>query len=80
MPLERLPLSMMVRYTATMSAMRWVAGYLAVYGCGIALMVFLAKGGFRSMDAPYVVPSGIVMGALTGILVSRFGFRKNAEA
>jgi hypothetical protein len=51
-----------------------------LYGCGIALVVFLAKGGFRSMDAPYVVPSGIVMGALTGALVSRFGFRKNAAA
>jgi hypothetical protein len=56
------------------------AGFGLLYGCGIALVVFLAKGGFRSMDAPYVVPSGIVMGALTGILVSRFGFRKSAQA
>ena len=56
------------------------AGFGLLYGCGIALVVFLAKGGFRSMGAPYVVPSGIVMGALTGILVSRFGFRKNADA
>ena len=56
------------------------AGDGLLYGCGIALVVFLAKGGFRSMDAPYVVPSGIVMGAVTGILVSKFGFRKNAAA
>ena len=52
------------------------AGVGLLYGCGIALVVFLAKGGFRSMDAPYVMPSGIVMGALTGILVAKFGFRK----
>ena len=60
----------------------WLRGasFGLLYGCGIALVVFLAKGGLRSMDAPYVVPSGIVMGALTGILVSRFCFRKNAQA
>jgi len=55
------------------------AGFGLLYGCGIALVVFLAKGGFRSMDAPFVVPSGIVMGALTGILVTKFGFPKNGE-
>jgi hypothetical protein len=56
------------------------AGFGLLYGGAIALVVFLAKGGFRSMDAPYVMPSGIVMGALSGILVAKFGFRKNAEA
>jgi hypothetical protein len=56
------------------------AGFGLLFGCGIALVVFLAKGGFRSMDAPYVVPSGVVMGAFTGTLVSIFGFRKSAEA
>jgi hypothetical protein len=56
------------------------AGLGLLYGGGIALVVFLAKGGFRSMDAPYVVPSGIVMGALTGVLLAKFGFRKNDEA
>ena len=48
----------------------------ALYGCALALVVFLAKGGFKSMDAPYVVPSGIVMGIFTGALVGGFGFRK----
>jgi hypothetical protein len=56
------------------------AGFGLLYGCGIALVVFLAKGGFRSMDAPFVVPSGIVMGAVTGILVAKFGFPKKTEA
>ena len=42
-----------------------------------ALVIFLAKGGFKSMDAPFVVPSGIVMGALTGVLVNRFSHNVN---
>ena len=45
-------------------------GYGLLYGLALALVVFLAKGAFRSMDAPYVVPSGVVMGASTGLLVS----------
>ena len=52
------------------------AGFGALYGFAFALVVFLAKGAFKSMDAPYVVPSGLVMGILTGLLVWRFGFRK----
>jgi len=58
-------------------------GYGLVYGLASALVVFLAKGAFRSMDAPYVVPSGVVMGAMTGLAVSRFGFHRaqlNEEA
>ena len=49
-------------------------GYGALYGLAFALVVFLAKGGFKSMDAPYVVPAGVVMGAIIGVLVARFGF------
>ena len=58
----------------------WVrgAGYGMLYGLAFALVVFLAKGGFKSMDAPYVVPSGIVMGAITGLLVCKFAFRKTS--
>jgi hypothetical protein len=58
--------------------MKWwqASGYGLVYGFAFALVVFLAKGGFRSMDAPYVVPYGIIMGAITGLLVLRFGFRR----
>ncbi|MEN3369896.1 MAG: hypothetical protein V7609_2039 [Verrucomicrobiota bacterium] len=52
------------------------AGYGLLYGFAFALVVFLAKGGFKSMDAPYVVPSGVVMGLLTGVLVWKFAMRK----
>jgi hypothetical protein len=37
------------------------AGYGLLYGFAFALVVFLAKGAFKSMDAPYVVPSGAIM-------------------
>jgi hypothetical protein len=52
------------------------AGYGMLYGFAFGLVVFLAKGGFKSMDAPYVVPSGVVMGLLTGVLVWKFAMRK----
>lgn len=57
---------------------RWTRSlaYGAVYGFGFALVVFLAKGGLKSMDAPFVVPFGIVFGALTGVLVNRYGLLK----
>ncbi len=42
-------------------------------GLLFASVVFFAKGGFRSMDAPYVVASGFAFGALTGILVAKWG-------
>ena len=56
------------------------AGFGMLYGFWFALVVFLAKGGFKSMDAPYVVPSGIVMGLITGVLVWKLGLRKSASA
>ena len=68
--------SLMVAHT--LGARRpWSHGlsYGLLYGAAFALVVFLAKGGFLSMDAPYVVPAGLIMGGLTGLLVARFGFR-----
>jgi hypothetical protein len=56
------------------------AGFGMLYGFAFALVVFLAKGGFKSMDAPYVVPSGVVMGLITGVLVWKFAFRKSSLA
>lgn len=50
-------------------------GYGALYGLALGLVVFLAKGAFKSKDAPYVVPSGVVMGAITGLLLASFAFR-----
>jgi len=52
------------------------AGYGLLYGFSFALVIFLAKGGFKSMSAPYVVPSGAILGVVTGLLLVRFGFPK----
>lgn len=55
----------------------WIqaAGLGLIYGFAFALVIFLAKGGFKSKDAPYVVPSGIILGLLTGIAVWKFALR-----
>ncbi len=50
------------------------AGLGSLYGLGSALVVFLAKGAFKGHDAPYVVPSGVVAGALIGVLISLLAF------
>jgi hypothetical protein len=50
------------------------AGYGLLYGFSFALVIFLAKGGFKSMDAPYVVPSGAILGVVTGLLLVKFAF------
>jgi hypothetical protein len=52
------------------------AGTGAIYGLAFALVIYLAKGGPQSGDAPYVIPSGLIFGALTGLLVIIWGFKK----
>jgi hypothetical protein len=42
----------------------WFALRISFCSCN-----FSAKGAFKSKDAPYVIPSGIVLGLLTGIAV-----------
>lgn len=39
------------------------------------LVIYLAKGGPKSGDAPYVIPSGIVTGALTGLFIWIFAIK-----
>ena len=53
------------------------AGYGLLYGFSFALVIFLAKGGFKSMDAPYVVPSGAILGVVTGLLLVKFAFLRS---
>lgn len=48
----------------------------ALYGVLFAIVIFLAKGGWQSGDAPFVVPFGALMGGIIGLLVNRFAFRK----
>ncbi len=41
----------------------------ALCGLATATVVFLAKGGWSSWDAPYVVPTGVVEGLVLGMVV-----------
>lgn len=51
---------------------RWwsAVGMGALYGFAFSLVIFLAKGGPKSGDAPYVIPAGIVTGGLIGLFIS----------
>lgn len=45
-----------------------------LYGFAFGLVVFLAKGGFKSKDAPYVVPGAAVAGGLAGLIIVNYAF------
>lgn len=49
-------------------------GLGALYGLAFGLVIFLAKGGLKSKDAPYVLPVSALTGAITGLLLIFFGF------
>ena len=44
-------------------------GWGALMGLLHSMVVFLAKGGWSSMDAPYVIPTAIVSGLILGPIV-----------
>jgi hypothetical protein len=50
------------------------AGFGMLYGFAFGLVIFLAKGAFKSKDAPYVVPTSIVTGLITGVLLVKLAF------
>jgi len=50
------------------------AGFGMLYGFAFGLVIFLAKGAFKSKDAPYVVPMSIVTGLITGVLLANLAF------
>jgi len=58
--------------SALSATTRWwsAVGMGALYGFAFSLVIYLAKGGPRSYDAPYVIPGGIVTGALIGLFLS----------
>ena len=43
----------------------------AMMGLLHSTIIFLAKGGWSSMDAPYVVPTGIISGLALGSVVRK---------
>jgi len=58
--------------SALSATTRWFSamGIGAAYGLAFSLVIYLAKGGPRSGDAPYVIPGGIVTGGLIGLFLS----------
>ena len=56
---------------------RWwfATGTGALYGFAFSLVIYLAKGGPQSGDAPYVIPSGIVTGGLIGLFIVMWAFQ-----
>ena len=67
--------SLLTAYSITVNDTWWHGMLLgALFGFLFAAVVFLAKGGFKSKDAPYIIPSGIVMGCITGVLLWAFVF------
>jgi len=54
----------------------WYAGigFGLLYGFASGLVVFFAKGGFKSKAAPYVVPGAAITGGLMGLLIVNYAF------
>jgi hypothetical protein len=48
----------------------------ALYGFAFSLVIYLAKAGPKSGDAPYVIPSGIITGGLTGLFILIWAAKK----
>src|SRR5215475_4357051 len=46
-----------------------------LYGLAFSVVIYLAKGGPKSGDAPYVIPSGIITGGLIGLFIIMWGFK-----
>jgi len=49
---------------------------VALYGFAFSLVIYLAKGGPGSGDAPYVIPNGIITGGLTGLFILIWAAKK----
>jgi hypothetical protein len=54
----------------------WYAGigFGVLYGAATGLVVFLAKGGFKSKSAPFVVPGAGIAGGIAGLIIVNYGF------
>ena len=70
--------SLMIAFTLQEKSKWWRTALSGIlFGFLFGAVIFLAKGGFKSMDAPFVVPSGIIMGAITGILINQLAKNSN---
>jgi hypothetical protein len=60
------------------AATRWWLAMVtgALYGLAFSLVIYLAKGGPKSGDAPYVIPSGIITGGLIGLFIVIWAAKK----
>ena len=54
----------------------WMSGvgFGLLYGFISGLMVFFAKGGFKSKDTPYVILGATITGGLTGLILVNYAF------
>lgn len=55
-------------------------GWGALMGLVQSSIVFFAKGGWLSWDAPFVVPTGLVSGLILGLTVRRLARTESARA
>jgi hypothetical protein len=63
-------IALLTGFSVTPTTRWWSAMAIgALYGFAFGLVIYLAKGGPKSGDAPYVIPSGIITGGLSGLLI-----------
>lgn len=63
-------IALLTGFSLTAATRWWSAiGIGALYGFAFGLVIYLAKGGPQSGDAPYVIPSGIITGGFTGLFI-----------
>jgi hypothetical protein len=62
--------SLLTGFSLSTTTRWWSAMVIgALYGLAFGLVIYLAKGGPKSGDAPYVIPSGIITGGLIGLFI-----------
>jgi hypothetical protein len=70
--------ALLTGFSLTATTRWWFGmGTGALYGLAFSLVIYLAKGGPKSGDAPYVIPSGIITGALIGLFIVIWAVRTN---
>lgn len=68
--------ALLTGFSILATARWWLAMAIgALYGLAFGLVIYLAKGGPKSGDAPYVVPGGIITGGLIGLFIFFWAIR-----